>query len=130
MIIYSYCLQAKLFEVIMENKRKYYEEFNINPKIIDLVKEAEKAVSKSFEHINFVKEQNQLKVIHAMQRERLSDTHFSGTTGYGYNDRGREILDAVYAHAFHAEDALVRHSITCGSHALSLCLYGILRPGD
>lgn len=114
----------------MENKREHYEEFNINSRIIELAKTAENTVKDSFDQINYVKEQNQLKVIRAMQRERLSDTHFSGTTGYGYNDRGREILDAVYAHAFQAEDALVRHSITCGSHALSLCLYGILRPGD
>ena len=114
----------------MENKREYYKEFNIDPQIIEMVKTAENTVKESFDQIDHVKEQNQLKVIRAMQRERLSDTHFSGTTGYGYNDRGREILDAVYAHAFSAEDALVRHSITCGSHALSLCLYGILRPGD
>lgn len=114
----------------MENKREYHKEFNISPKILEIAKKSEEAVNKSFESINTVKEQNQLKVIRAMQLERLSDTHFSGTTGYGYNDRGREILETVYAHAFGAEDALVRHSITCGSHALSLCLYGILRPGD
>lgn len=114
----------------MNNERKYYEEFGINTRIVDIAKNAESSVNKSFESINRIKEQNQFKVIRAMQLERLSDTHFSGTTGYGYNDRGREILDAVYAHAFGAEDALVRHSITCGSHALSLCLYGILRPGD
>ena len=114
----------------MENKRRYYEEFGINHKITEAAKRAENTVYQSFENINAVKEQNQFKVIRAMQLERLSDTHFSGTTGYGYNDRGREVLDAVYAHAFGCEDAIVRHSITCGSHALSLCLYGILRPGD
>lgn len=114
----------------MENKREYYREFNVSPCIINLAKEAEEKVKSSFYHIDAVREQNQLKVIRAMQLEKLSDTHFSGTTGYGYNDRGREVLDAVYAHAFHAEDALVRHSITCGSHALALCLYGILRPSD
>ncbi len=114
----------------MTNKRDYYNEFNINPAILKKAKEAEESVQKSFSQIDAVKEQNQLKVIRAMQMEKLSDTHFSGTTGYGYNDRGREILDAVFAHAFGAEDALVRHSITCGSHALSLCLSGILRPGD
>ncbi|HBR01266.1 MAG TPA: hypothetical protein DD738_01485 [Ruminiclostridium sp.] len=112
------------------NQREYYQEFNIDPRIINLAKKAEEEVKSSFSRIDSIKEQNQLKVIRAMQLERLSDTHFSGTTGYGYNDRGREILDAVYAHAFHSEDALVRHSITCGSHALALCLYGILRPGD
>ncbi|NLX63789.1 MAG: hypothetical protein GX022_03280 [Clostridiaceae bacterium] len=114
----------------MENKREYYKEFNISPKIIELARAAEDTVKESFDRINYVREQNQLKVIRAMQLEKLSDSHFSGTTGYGYNDRGREVLDAVYAHAFNAEDALVRHSIACGSHALSLCLYGILRPGD
>lgn len=114
----------------MSSKREYYEEFHISPSIIKLAKEAEQSVKDSFSHIDAIREQNQLKVIRALQLERLSDTHFSGTTGYGYNDRGREILDAVYSHAFHAEDALVRHSITCGSHALALTLYGILRPGD
>ncbi len=114
----------------MINQREYYQEFHISPSLIKLAKEAEESVKNSFYHIDAVKEQNQLKVIRAMQLEKLSDTHFSGTTGYGYNDRGREILDAVYAHAFHAEDALVRHSITCGSHALALCLYGVLRPGE
>ncbi|MCX7773025.1 MAG: methionine gamma-lyase family protein, partial [Clostridia bacterium] len=114
----------------MEHKREYYEIFNIDPKLITLARAAEEAAKASFERIDAIKEQNQLKVIRAMQLEKLSDTHFSGTTGYGYNDRGREILDAVYAHALHAEDALVRHSITCGSHALALCLYGLLRPGD
>jgi len=114
----------------MDNKRNYYSEFNIDPVIIRKAKEAEEAVIKSFSHIESIREQNQLKVIRAMQLEKLSDSHFSGTTGYGYNDRGREVLDAVFAHAFGAEDAIVRHSITCGSHALALCLYGILRPGD
>ncbi|NMA66538.1 MAG: hypothetical protein GX957_09920 [Clostridiaceae bacterium] len=110
--------------------KDYYRHFGIDPKIVELGYQAEKIVKDSFAKIDKVKEQNQLKVIRAMQLENLSDTHFAGTTGYGYNDRGREILDAVYAHAFGAEDAIVRHSITCGSHALALCLYGILRPGD
>ena len=74
----------------MENKREHYEEFNINSRIIELAKTAENTVKDSFDQINYVKEQNQLKVIRAMQRERLSDTHFSGTTGYGYNDRGED----------------------------------------
>jgi len=110
--------------------RNYYSFFGIDPRIIELAAKSEEIVKDSFYRIDKVKEQNQLKVIRAMQLENLSDTHFFGTTGYGYNDRGREILDAVYAHAFGAEDAIVRHSITCGSHALALCLYGILRPGD
>jgi cystathionine beta-lyase family protein involved in aluminum resistance len=107
-----------------------YAEFGISDSIIELAAESEKSVRGQFGRIDAVRETNQLKVIRAMQLERLSDTHFSGTTGYGYNDRGREILDSVFARAFGAEDALVRHSITCGSHALALCLYGLLRPGD
>ncbi len=114
----------------IKNRRNYYNFFEIDSDIIELAERAEETVKTSFYNIDKVKEQNQLKVIRAMQLERLSDTHFSGTTGYGYNDRGREILDTVFAHAFGAEDAIVRHSITCGSHALALCLYGILRPGD
>ena len=65
-----------------------------------------------------------------MQEHRLSDSHFGGTTGYGYNDRGREVLDSVYASVFGAEDALVRHQIVSGTHAIAICLYGNLRPGD
>lgn len=122
--------QSGVLKVEMKDKRNYYSLFGIDPEIIELAEKAEEIVEPGFDNIDKVKEQNQLKVIRAMQLEKLSDTHFSGTTGYGYNDRGREILDAVYAHAFNAEDAIVRHSITCGSHALALCLYGILRPGD
>ena len=73
---------------------------------------------------------NQLKVIAAMQKNRVSDIHFSGTTGYGYNDLGRETLEQVYADVFHTEDALVRPQITCGTHALYTALAGNLRPGD
>ena len=65
-----------------------------------------------------------------MQKNRVSDIHFSGTTGYGYNDLGRETLEQVYADVFHTEDALVRPQITCGTHALYTALAGNLRPGD
>lgn len=114
----------------MKHQKSIYGEFGIKDSILELAKDTEEAVKEAFGRIEAVREINQLRVIKALQRERLSDTHFSGTTGYGYNDRGREILEAVYAHVFGAEDALVRHSITCGSHALALCLYGLLRPGD
>lgn len=113
----------------MINKESY-SEFGIKDSIIALAGQSEDSVRTAFNKIETVREANQLKVIRAMQLERLSDTHFSGTTGYGYNDRGREVLDAVFARAFGAEDAIVRHSITCGSQALATCLYGLLRPGD
>ncbi len=90
----------------------------------------EQAVSGRFAVLEQIREVNQLKVIAAMQEHRVSDSHFGGSTGYGYDDRGREVLEQVYATAFGAEDALVRHQITCGSHALALGLYALLRPGD
>lgn len=114
----------------MSLQKSYFSEFGIDEKIIRLALTCEQSVKESFSRLEAVREYNQLKVIRAMQLERVSDSHFAGTTGYGYNDRGREVLDAVYAHVFGCEDALVRHNITCGSHALALCLYGLLRPGD
>ncbi len=83
-----------------------------------------------FEAIDAVTEYNQAKVVHAMQECRVSEACLLGTTGYGYNDLGRDTLEEVYAHIFHTEDALVRPQITCGTHALALALMSNLRPGD
>ncbi len=107
-----------------------YGRFGIAPELVERAAQAEERVSVEFARLHRIREANQLKVIAAMQKHRVSDTHFAGSTGYGYNDRGREVLEEVYATTFGAEDALVRHQITCGSHALALCLYGLLRPGD
>ena len=107
-----------------------YGRFGISPDLVERASRIEEAVSGEFARMHRIREENQLKVIAAMQRHRVSDTHFSGSTGYGYNDRGREVLEEVYATVFGAEDALVRQQITCGSHALAICLYGLLRPGD
>jgi cystathionine beta-lyase family protein involved in aluminum resistance len=104
--------------------------FNICENVIEASSKAEKSISKVLEGINSTSRFNQLKVIKAMQNNKLSDSHFSGTTGYGYDDRGREVLDNVYAEIFKAEDALVRHQIVAGTHALAICMYGNLRPGD
>lgn len=106
------------------------QSFGISEKVIELAKLAEDDAKKVFEKIDENKEINQYKVIKAMQQNKLSDSHFNGTTGYGYDDRGREVLDQVYADVFGAEDALVRHNIVSGTQAISLCLYGNLRPGD
>ena len=92
--------------------------------------EIEETLKERFKKVDETAEFNQLKVISAMQQNRLSDIHFSGTTGYGYNDLGRETLEQVYASVFHTEDALVRPQITCGTHALYTALAGNLRPGD
>ena len=83
-----------------------------------------------FDAIDLIAEYNQAKVVHAMQECKVSEACLLGTTGYGYNDLGRDTLEEVYAHIFHAEDALVRPQITCGTHALALALMSNLRPGD
>jgi Cystathionine beta-lyase family protein involved in aluminum resistance len=105
-------------------------EFGISDRIIGLVDSTEKDMEQILTGINSTREYNQYKVIKAMQDNNLSDTHFAGTTGYGYDDRGREVLDSVYANVFRAEDALVRHQIVAGTQAISICMYGNLRPGD
>ncbi|MEG6611851.1 methionine gamma-lyase family protein [Pseudoclostridium thermosuccinogenes] len=113
------------------NSRNYFiNEFGISSSIIDISNEVEKEIAEVIKEIDYVSEYNQIKVIRAMQKNRLSDSHFAGTTGYGYNDRGREVLDAVYADIFKAEDALVRHQIVSGTQALAVSMFGILRPGD
>jgi cystathionine beta-lyase family protein involved in aluminum resistance len=105
-------------------------EFGIQESVIKISNTVEKDMEAVLREIDAIREYNQMKVIRAMQNHKLSDSHFAGTTGYGYDDRGREILDAVYADIFKAEDALVRHQIVSGTQALAICMYGVLRPGD
>lgn len=88
------------------------------------------SLKERFEKIDATAEYNQLKVLNAMQETQVSEACLLGTTGYGYNDLGRDTLEAVYAKVFHTEDALVRPQITCGTHALALALMSNLRPGD
>lgn len=88
------------------------------------------SLKERFEEIDRIAEYNQLKVLHAMQESHVSEACLLGTTGYGYNDVGRDTLEDVYAKLFHTEDALVRPQITCGTHALALALMSNLRPGD
>lgn len=108
----------------------FYETMGIDPKVIAFCKEAEATLKERFEKIDQIAELNQLKVLKAMQNNRLSDIHFAATTGYGYNDIGRDTLEKVYADVFHAEDALVRPQLISGTHALTIALSGNLRPGD
>lgn len=107
-----------------------YEQLGISKKVLKFARETEAALKERFEEIDGVAEYNQLKVIKAMQEARVSDIHFAGTTGYGYNDLGRDTLEEVYARAFHGEDALVRPQLISGTHALTVALSGNLRPGD
>ena len=106
------------------------EKHKIDPRILDIVSKAEKAVSDRFDALDDITAYNQYKVLSAFQENRLSDTHFSWNTGYGYDDAGREITEKIFADVFGAEAALVRTQIVNGTHALSLALCGVLRPGD
>lgn len=109
---------------------KMYEDLKVDEKVLKFCNEVEDRLKERFATIDNVAEYNQMKVIKAMQDNRVSDVHFAATTGYGYNDMGRETLESVYAAAFHAEDALVRPQITCGTHALTIALAANTRPGD
>ena len=104
--------------------------FNINEKLSALSDEALARVKPQFAHIDEVAEYNVHKVLAAFAHNRVSESHFVPTTGYGYGDRGRDTLDAVFAEVMGAEDALVRHSIVSGTHAITIALFGVLRPGD
>jgi cystathionine beta-lyase family protein involved in aluminum resistance len=106
------------------------DEFNISDKVIELSEQAMKDIQHVIEEIDYIREYNQLKVLKAMQEEKLSDSHFTNTTGYGYGDIGRDTLERIYSRIFKAEDALVRPHIVSGTHAITLALCGNLRPGD
>ncbi len=107
-----------------------YASLGISQKVYELGEEVWESLTQRFSQIDQVAEYNQLKVLKAMQENQVSEACLMGTTGYGYNDIGRETLEKVYASAFHTEDALVRPQITCGTHALALALMSNLRPGD
>ncbi|MBO4668556.1 MAG: methionine gamma-lyase family protein [Lachnospiraceae bacterium] len=107
-----------------------YQQFGISDAVLKYAEKTEQNLKERFAAIDANAEYCQLKVIKAMQEHRVSEGCFEGSTGYGYNDLGRETLEAVYASVFHAEDALVRAQITCGTHALSLAMAANLRPGD
>ena len=109
---------------------KIYEELGISQKVYEFGEQILEGLKDRFEKIDQRAEYNQLKVLKAMQENKVSEACLLGTTGYGYNDIGREKLEAVYASVFHTEDALVRPQITCGTHALALALMSNLRSGD
>ncbi|MGN6712062.1 aminotransferase class I/II-fold pyridoxal phosphate-dependent enzyme [Anaerocolumna jejuensis] len=107
-----------------------YKDLSINSEILELGRKIESELKDRFEEIDKIAEYNQLKVIKAFQDNRVSDIHFAATTGYGYNDLGRDTIEQVYASVFHTEAALVRPQLISGTHALSTALSGNLRPGD
>ena len=107
-----------------------YQNMGIDKTVFEYCQTAEAGLQERFQKIDSIAEYNQAKVLHAMQKHQLSEAHLYPSTGYGYNDIGRDALEQVYADIFHTEDALVRSQITCGTHALHIALAGNLRPGD
>jgi cystathionine beta-lyase family protein involved in aluminum resistance len=104
--------------------------YKINDTVIELYSKAMEAVKDQFEKYDAIREFNQIKVLNALQEERISDSHFTNSTGYGYGDIGRDSLDKVYARIFNCESALVRPHFVNGTHAIGAALFGNLRPGD
>ena len=104
--------------------------FKIDEKIEKASENALEKCREQFRKIDEITEYNQFKVQSAFIEYGISESHFASSTGYGYGDRGRETLDKVWARVFGAEDAIVRHNFTCGTHTLAVALFGVLRPGD
>lgn len=107
-----------------------YHYFNIDKKLQEISETVEREVMPSFADIEQVQRYNQQKMLAAFTNAGVSESHFVGSTGYGYGDRGRDVLDEVYAYAYDTEDALVRHNFVSGTHTLTVALFGLLRPGD
>ena len=111
-------------------KEEFYRENGISHEVYARGEKVLEGLRDRFALIDEIAEANQLKVLHAMRKNRVAADYLLGTSGYGYNDAGRDTLERVYADTFHTEDALVRPQITCGTHALSLALSANVHPGD
>lgn len=107
-----------------------HSQFNIDYDLLRFCQNIENSLEDTFKQIDKITQYNQYKVLHAMQKNKLSDIHFAATTGYGYNDLGRDTLESIYADIFNTEDALVRPQLISGTHALYIALSGNLKPGD
>jgi len=106
------------------------QHYDLDQNVVELADAVEKDIEPHLKKINALAEYNQLKVISAMRDSGLSDFHLTDSTGYGYNDEGRNTIEEIYKAIFRAEDALVRPQIISGTHAITLCLFGVLRPGN
>ena len=104
--------------------------FNIDERLLEFDKKALSDAREQFEKIDSITEFNQLKVLSAFIKNGVSEASFAGSTGYGYDDRGREVLERVMADCMGAEDSLIRHNFVSGTHTLTVALFGVLRPGD
>ncbi len=110
--------------------KELYAQLGISSEVYEFGKEVEASLRERFEEFDQKAEYNQMKVLLAMQKNKVSEECFGSSSGYGYNDYGREVLERVYADTFHTEACLVRPQIACGTHALAIALFGNLRPGD
>lgn len=113
-----------------QTMHEMYRKQGISEEVLQLSEEVLNTLKSRFDKIDEIAEYNQMKVLAAMQKNRVSEAHLGTSTGYGYNDIGRDTLEDIYADVFHTEAALVRPQITCGTHALTVALAGNLRPGD
>ena len=111
-------------------KEMLKNQYNLNDKVVDLYYRALEDVKDEFKYYDDIREYNQLKVLKALQDERISESHFTNSSGYGYGDIGRDSLDKVYARVFNTEAALVRPHFVNGTHAIGTALFGNLKPGD
>lgn len=116
--------------MLLQSKNYLKEKFNIEDKALDLYEKAIEDVKEEFDKFDEIREFNQMKILEAFQQERISDSHFTNSTGYGYGDIGRDTLDKVYARVFECEKALVRPQFVNGTHAIGAVLFGNLRPND
>ena len=107
-----------------------YSKLGIKQEIIELAEKVEQEIQEEFKKIDKIKEYNSIKVLKAMQSNKISDMHFGSTSGYGYADVGRDTIEKVFAEVLGAEDALVRNQFISGTHALTVALFAMLRPGD
>ena len=107
-----------------------YKEYGISEETINLIQKCESEVQDEFKKINEICEYNSLKVLKAFHDNNLSEVHFGETTGYGYDDIGRDVIERIYSQIFGVEDSLVRGQFISASHALNVTLFGLLRPND
>lgn len=110
--------------------KNMYQEFGITEELEKLASTVEEKIKPELEQIKQRAQKNSLKILKAFQKYHVAEVHFNTTTGYGYGDIGRDTIEQIYAEVLKAEDALVRTQIISGTHALTVCLFGLLRPGD
>jgi cystathionine beta-lyase family protein involved in aluminum resistance len=126
----SSILDKDIYENLQTERARVYEKLGISDRILRFAAPILERLEERFRQIDAMAEVNQLRIIKAMQDAHIGEANLKGTTGYGYDDIGREGLEKVFSYYFHTEDALVRPQITCGTHALALAIFSNLRPGQ